>query len=825
MNKFTAVALIALMVLLVLAADTASAKDTVVINAIGTNYKYNGWSDEQYPVIDLFGEEYVPLFTSNGNIKYSHVDKLAKLVLDSNTNYALKTGEKLDLGKGYTLEVMQVDNDGKKVWLEFSKDGQYVDDQIVATDYGDHTWTLKLDKIQGEDNIVVMKVHVNQIISNASGSILQIDGIWLIDYANAKTLNIYNKLGAFTLSEINGDTLFFEFADDQPAPNETTLPKLPVANFNSNLTSGYVPLSVQFTDLSQNSTGINWDFENDGRVDSTDKNPVSEYTVPGQYTVKLIAFNANGINSKLATITVSEKSMLPVANFSSNVTQGYAPFSVQFTDLSQNATGRTWDFENDGIVDSTDKNPVHAHIVPGYYTVNLTAINANGTASKLATITVFNPADTVPPVVNFSSNVTQGSAPLSVQFTDLSKNATIRNWNYGDGATSTEQNPTHTYSSAGNYTVNLTVSNGKGTTSKNQKIVVEEAKILPVADFSVNATSGFAPLSIQFTDHSQNAISRSWDFNNDGIADSIDGTPVYVYTSPGTYTVNLTVTNGNGTASKSATITVPNPSSGSSGGSSSSGSSIEGGSSGGSSSGGSSGGGGAGGSPEPAKNVKVKELSQVFIKSGSPVKFDLAKNATSIVSVAFDSKKTVGKTTTIVEMLKNKSTLTPDVPKDEVYSYLNIWVGNGGYGTEKNIENAVVCFKVEKSWIQDKKIDKSSIILNRYSDKKWNQLPTSLLSEDDKYLYFTAKTPGFSPFAITGKTTAKEAVTETQPKSNTQGLEQNNGTTAANVEQTPEQAQSPNASGKGSTKTPGFEMVCGIVSLLAVFLYKKDKKE
>src|SRR5664280_1532308 len=119
---------------------------------------------------------------------------------------------------------MQVDNDGKKVWLEFSKDGQYVDDQIVATDYG-------------EDNIVVMKVHVNQIISNASGSILQIDGIWLIDYANAKTLNIYNKLGAFTLSEINGDTLFFEFADDQPAPNETTLPKLPVANFNSNLTS------------------------------------------------------------------------------------------------------------------------------------------------------------------------------------------------------------------------------------------------------------------------------------------------------------------------------------------------------------------------------------------------------------------------------------------------------------------------------------------------------------------------------------------------------------------------------------------------------------
>jgi hypothetical protein len=55
---------------------------------------------------------------------------------------------------------------------------------------------------------------------------------------------------------------------------------------------------------------------------------------------------------------------------------------------------------------------------------------------------------------------------------------------------------------------------------------------------------------------------------------------------------------------------------------------------------------------------------------------------------------------------------------------------------------AASAFKVDKSWIQDKKIDKSSITLNRYSDKKWNQLPVTLLSEDNKYLYFTAKTPG-----------------------------------------------------------------------------------
>ena len=169
-----------------------------------------------------------------------------------------------------------------------------------------------------------------------------------------------------------------------------------------------------------------------------------------------------------------------------------------------------------------------------------------------------------------------------------------------------------------------------------------------------------------------------------------------------------------------------------------------------------SGGGGAGGSPEPAKNVEVKELSQAFITSGKPVKFDFAKNATCVVYLSFDAKKTFGKTTTIAEMLKGKSALVSELPSGEVYKSFNVWVGNGGVASSKNIENPVVCFKVEKSWIQDKKIDQASITLNRYNDKKWEQLPVSLSGEDDKFLYFTAKTPGFSSFAITG--TAKTLI-------------------------------------------------------------------
>jgi len=76
---------------------------------------------------------------------------------------------------------------------------------------------------------------------------------------------------------------------------------------------------------------------------------------------------------------------------------------------------------------------------------------------------------------------------------------------------------------------------------------------------------------------------------------------------------------------------------------------------------------------------------------------DFPQNATSVVYVSFDSKKNTGKTTTIVEMLKEKSILASGLPSDSVYKHLNIWVGNSGFATPKNLENAVLCFKVENS--------------------------------------------------------------------------------------------------------------------------------
>ena len=163
------------------------------------------------------------------------------------------------------------------------------------------------------------------------------------------------------------------------------------------------------------------------------------------------------------------------------------------------------------------------------------------------------------PVANFSTNITSGSAPLTVQFTDKStNNPTSWRWNFGDGTNSTQRNTTHAYSITGNYTVNLTVSNANGTSSKLGTINISTKPVVPpVANFSTNLTSGYVPLTVQFTDLSTNATSWKWSFG-DGSPLTTEYNPTHTYSKAGTYTVKETVSNaaGKDTEVKTNYITV-----------------------------------------------------------------------------------------------------------------------------------------------------------------------------------------------------------------------------------------------------------------------------
>jgi len=156
------------------------------------------------------------------------------------------------------------------------------------------------------------------------------------------------------------------------------------------------------------------------------------------------------------------------------------------------------------------------------------------------------------PVANFSSNVTMGRTPLSVQFTDLSENATSWKWDFGDGTNSADQNPVHTYSAAGNYTITLTVNNsaGSSTVAKNSYIMVAKPED--------NVIGGYVPLSVKFTDRSENVTSWKWSFGDGSI--SSEQSPMHTYDKVGQYTVTLTVSNeaGSNAVTKYSYVSVIN---------------------------------------------------------------------------------------------------------------------------------------------------------------------------------------------------------------------------------------------------------------------------
>ncbi|MFA5415034.1 MAG: PKD domain-containing protein, partial [Methanoregula sp.] len=298
---------------------------------------------------------------------------------------------------------------------------------------------------------------------NGTSTVTPISWLWDFgDGTNSTDLNLshtYSTTGNFTakltLTHASG-TNYLTRTITVTAPDVP-----PVANFTADVTSGAYPLLVQFTDQSTGSpTAWSWNFGDESS--STSRNPLHAYSSPGTYTVTLTATNALGSNttSKAGYITVSDR-IAPVASFTASPRTGLAPLEVQFTDTSANAPASwSWDF-GDGNT-STLRHPVHTYSATGSYTVNLSVTNAFGSNSLRSTgyITVTEPAI---PVANFTVSRRAGIAPMSIQFNDTSAGYPISwAWDFGDGTTSTTRNPSHTYSAAGNYTVNLTATNTLG---------------------------------------------------------------------------------------------------------------------------------------------------------------------------------------------------------------------------------------------------------------------------------------------------------------------------------------------------------------------------
>lgn len=150
----------------------------------------------------------------------------------------------------------------------------------------------------------------------------------------------------------------------------------------------------------------------------------------------------------------------PVADFYTSNRYGSGPFTVSFFDGSRGAGPMTWHWDFGDGTTSDRQNPTHTFGAAGDYTISLTTTNQYGSDTRTfpAYIGVGSP-----PLTEYSASPVEGEVPLAVKFTDASANRpSAWNWNFGDGSSSVEQNPAHTYTSPGSYVVTLRVSNHFG---------------------------------------------------------------------------------------------------------------------------------------------------------------------------------------------------------------------------------------------------------------------------------------------------------------------------------------------------------------------------
>jgi PGF-pre-PGF domain-containing protein len=510
------------------------------------------------------------------------------------------------------------------------------------------------------------------------------------------------------------------------------IPQSPVAYFTSNVTEGLAPLSIRFNDSSANSPIMwNWSFGDTSWFNTTDsslRNATKSYASGGNYMISLYVSNAGGSDTVTHSIDVWNRT---TNDFAANMTSGNVTFPVLFTDTSYNATSWYWIF--DGINTSTLQNPVFEYVVPGTYSVNHSSSNAHDTfwTNKSNYITAYSPG-AIAPVADFTGAPVSGTAPLTVRFTDLSFGSpTNWNWSFGDGNYSILPSPVHTYAYAGTFTVSLHATNAAGSSlsTRSNYIDVTTSIIPPTASFTGTPTSGAVPLSVLFTDTSSGSPATwNWSFG-DGMF-STSQNPNHIYSVNGTYTVSLNATNSAGTntairadyISVSATLPVtPTPTSGD--------------------------------SDTPRFVPSTGGATESSARAGQRLTVPFAGNleaddSVPVVVVSVSVVPSIDVQGIMVSAMKAPAGLTTKIPGNPPAYYLDITLG---WIRKDAVKEGEIRFSADEGWLKDQGIAPEDLVLMRYHDTAWSELPTRMEKYSNGRYYYVATTSGFSYFAVTRK--------------------------------------------------------------------------
>ncbi len=401
--------------------------------------------------------------------------------------------------------------------------------------------SFDFDEVCEDENTTLANTSVVAAPSTLGNSFWDIGEDGFVDYTTQDASHAFGSFGNYTVELV----IESDFGCADSIAQSFNVWPLPVVDFDANpLCFGDV---TDFTDQTTVPFGGNvvdwaWDF-GDGNTENI-QNPSNEYTTPGVYDIELVATTDQGCTDNL--IEPVDIFALPTADFTVDNECFYD--ALNFNDQSSTSVDQwEWDF-GDGNT-SNQQNPSHQYASAGTYTVELIV----NTASGCADTTELDVTAYAQPSAEFSIN------PVCLNnnsvFTDLSDitpvdgdNITNWQWDFDNGSTSTQQNPSNAYAAEGIFNVSLTVTTNFGCVD----VFTTDAVVWPLPSVDFTPVDVCLDFSTEFSDQStisnaftnNNLVDWEWDFG-DGNGSNVQN-PTHTYDNEGNYDANLIVTSGNG---------------------------------------------------------------------------------------------------------------------------------------------------------------------------------------------------------------------------------------------------------------------------------------
>ncbi|WP_340820700.1 S-layer protein domain-containing protein [Methanolobus sp. WCC4] len=807
------------------------------------NSKYG--LNDTYQVIGILGDPYVPIT----EIENSKTCKFAKLLVDTDNKYTLRTNSSLELANGYALTAKQIKVEEDKVWLELSRNGEFVEDEVIDVSDGLAIWEYYSD-LGNESHVLIYRLLVSDVFQGQVDALAVTQGMWLIDSNEDNLLEIdqgdrFSELDVdlldnniITMSN-NHDDIILKKGEDTTIALDLSIKLSNSSDYNFYLKKDIYP-TEEYELRGTVATGpiiwndeLSWNFKDfAGFVYDFEENVGTEQ------------LNINYISNS----SIEEEG---ITYYSTLVQKGYTANFTPENNIHYNETYPMIGIFGEEYVSLTDSRPDElAKLIidsDSQYTLKIGSplelpegfelivndIEGNDTA----VISIFKNGE-----LQYSEKIDAFAGEFTLEYQEdivSQKNIIVFRTNIKEIISEKTDSyiilnglwmvdsesylAINTGDRFGEFVVDFiaednihmfnfrSISIGKGyeiELAEGIKLRIADSDSLrfyPYREYQPTGTlSNYVPSvsslllstnktmfgsEVSFygngTDQDGSIVAYNWRSNIDGqLSTELSFTSSDL--SVGNHTIYFKVKDDNGDwsdeNSENILVNPVSPTTSTS-----------------TSSGGGGGGGGGGATGELYENIAFKDVRSEFVTKDSVTSYDFTDEDNELEYIRFTASRNWGKISTTVECLHDTSALVDKEPEGTVYRNLNIWVGKSGFS--ENIEDCVIGFKVSKEWLAENEIDEGSVRLLHYSDGEWEELDTELVDEDDGYLHFEARTPGFSPFAIVGDSKRKALDSGDDSVS----------TGSVNEEAVSDDYQEETA----SKSTPAFE---GVVSMLAFLL-------